>query len=74
MSTRALVIVAAAVMILFCVGGCKKSPDEGQGGGSEEAPTMAEYRAEAEKEITRENMDDELARLEKEIEQDVSEE
>jgi hypothetical protein len=70
MLRRLLVITAAAAITVFCLGGCKKSPDEEQAGAR--PPTIEDYRAEAEKEITRDNMAAELDRLEKEIEQDIS--
>jgi hypothetical protein len=73
MLRRLLVIAAAAAIMVFCVDGCKKSPDEDETGAGAKAPTIEDYRAEAEKEITRENMAAELDRLEKEIEQDISE-
>lgn len=73
MLRRALVIAVVAAITGFCVGGCKKSADEGQTGAGAKAPAIEDYRAEAEKEITKENMAAELDRLEKEIEQDISE-
>ncbi|MHC4646209.1 MAG: hypothetical protein ACYTBJ_11955 [Planctomycetota bacterium] len=70
MLRKLLVIVVAAVIIGLCVGGCKKSSDTPPG--DTEAPnTAVDYKAEAEKEITKENMDSELARLEKEIANDT---
>jgi hypothetical protein len=74
MLRRLLVIAIAAAITVFCVGGCKKGPDEEQTGARAKAPTIEDYRAEAEKEITKENMAAELDRLEKEIAQDISEE
>jgi hypothetical protein len=69
MLRKVLVMVAVGAIMAFCVSGCKKSSDESGAGGEVEAPkTMADYEAEAEKEITEENMAEELERIEKEIE------
>ena len=73
MLRQILVIVAMATIVCFCVGGCKKSSDTPGGSTSDQAAakTAADYKKTAEKEITEENMDEELARLEKEIEADI---
>jgi hypothetical protein len=69
-----LIIAALPAIIALGVSGCKKSPDqtgtqtEVEGEPNEStAKTLAEYEAEAEKEITAENMQAELEKLEKEI-------
>jgi hypothetical protein len=66
-------MVALATIALFCVSGCKKSPDTPDSPESAPVPTKtaADYEKQAQKEITEENMDEELARLEKEIETDI---
>lgn len=67
MLRKVLVIVAVAAISVFCLNGCKKSPEESEP--EKKTPkTLADYEAEAEKEITKENMAAELDRLEKEIE------
>jgi hypothetical protein len=66
-------MVALATIALFCVSGCKKIPEKPDDSNSAPAATKtaADYEKEAKKEITEENMDEELARLEKEIETDI---
>ena len=70
---RKLLVIAAVVAIsFFCLSGCKKSP-----GGAEpeqEVKTMAEYEAEAREQINKENMDKELKSIEKQLEQELSQE
>jgi uncharacterized protein (UPF0254 family) len=74
MLRKAFSIAVVTAAVLLYVSGCKKSPDEGGPEPSAKAPTVEDYRAEAEKEITKENMAEELERLEKEIEQEISQE
>ena len=50
--------------------GCKKDSG-GTEAEQEVVKTEAEHKAEAEKEINAENMDDELAKIEKDMEQDL---
>jgi hypothetical protein len=73
---RTILIIAGLAIIGLGVSGCKKSPDqtgtrtEGEVAGEPNesaAKTLAEYEAEAEKEITAENMQAELEKLEAEI-------
>jgi hypothetical protein len=61
------ILIAIASVLCIFVFGCDK------GGEEDEVKTMAEYEAAAKEEITEENMDAELSRLEKAIEQEVSE-
>ena len=68
MLRKVLVLIASVVICVSGLTGCGKSSDE------PEVKTEAEYKAEAEKEITAENMDDELDKIEKEMEQDLKEE
>lgn len=68
---RKLVVVWIAVWGFMSLAGCS---DNGQEAPSpEQAKAAAEYEAEAEKEITPENVEDELDRLEREIQLEVSE-
>jgi hypothetical protein len=73
MLRRVLVIFVIAAVVFLCFSGCKKSSDtsppadSGQGA----AKTAADYKAAAEKEITEENMSQELEKLEKEIDADA---
>jgi len=72
MLSKTLVLAAIAAILLFCFGGCKKSGPEA----SSDEPavkTMAEYEAEAKSQINEDNMEAELEKLEKEIEQDTGE-
>ncbi len=62
-----------AVIVVFCLNGCKDR-SSGTQSDQEEAKTAAEYEAEAEEQITRENMAQELERIEKAIDQDISRE
>jgi len=66
MLRQLLVIVVVAAIIGLGASGCKKSSDTPPGN-TETPKTAAEYETEAEKEITAENMEAELAKLEKEI-------
>jgi len=73
MLRKLLVVAAAAVIIIFCLNGCKKeadTPEPNKPGEQVVAKTLADHEAEAEKEVTKKNMAAELERLEKEIEQD----
>ena len=76
---RKILIIAVVLAIgFFCLSGCKESSSKPEVGTSETeveqeaVKTQAEYKAEAEKEITKENMDTELEDLEKTIEEDIA--
>lgn len=72
MFRKVLVIVAATAISIFCLSGCKKRSSEAEP--NQDVPkTMAEYEAEARKQINKENMAEELERIEKALEQEVSE-
>lgn len=73
MLRKILVVVAITVVSLFCLNGCKKDADDVQSD-TENIKTAAQHKAEAKEQINKENMDEELDRLEKELEQDISEE
>ena len=73
MVQRISVLFTLTVVWLCLLGGCEKDSGEAEPE-REEVKTMAEYRAEAEKEINEENMEDELKKLEEAIEQDISQE
>jgi hypothetical protein len=63
-------MIVLAGISFFCISGC--------GGDDEsdeiEVKTEAEYKAEAEAQINEENMDEELAKIEKALEKELSEE
>ncbi|MHC4658577.1 MAG: hypothetical protein ACYS83_05285 [Planctomycetota bacterium] len=69
MLRKVLVVVAVAAIVVFWFSGCKKSSDES---GAEAPKTMVDYEAEAKEEITEENLAEELAKLEKEVEAETS--
>jgi hypothetical protein len=68
MLLRILVIVA---IIAISVVGCKKQSSEPQPGETE-LKTTAEYEAEAKKEVTKDNMAQELDKIEKDLQQETS--
>ena len=67
MLRKILLIAAVAAIGIFCITGCKKSAPEDQP--VEEA--VVDYKAQAEKEITVDNMVVELDRIEKSLEEDL---
>jgi predicted ATP-binding protein involved in virulence len=73
MFRKILVIVTATAISLFCLSGCKKRTSESESG-EEALKTMAEHEAEAKEQINKENMADELERIEKAMEQEISQE
>ncbi|HUT31181.1 MAG TPA: hypothetical protein VMX13_15405 [Sedimentisphaerales bacterium] len=69
MLRKMFILVALATIAVFCANGCKKKPDQSPPTKTGTVVKEAvDYKAKAEKEITEENMDGELAKLEKEIE------
>ena len=64
MYRKILIVILAVALCLASLTGCKKSEPE--------IKTKEEYKAEAEKQINRENMESELELLEKSIEKDIS--
>lgn len=60
------VLMILALITVLCLSGCKKGSDE-----SVEIKTQAEYEQEAQEQITEENMETELNRLEKSIDSDI---
>ncbi|MBE0534944.1 MAG: hypothetical protein IH624_04680 [Phycisphaerae bacterium] len=67
MARRLTVLLLAACLALLGMTGCKKSPEE-------TLKTKAQFKAEADKEITEENMAEHLDSLEKDIEADMGDE
>ena len=65
MMRRMFIWVSIMVVGLLCVNGCKKKSDEA-------IKSQAEYKAEADEQINTENMESELEKLEKQLEQDIS--
>ena len=73
MLRKVLIIVAMVVISVFYLSGCKKSPSNLEPS-EEVVKTMAEYQTDAKKEINKENMADELDKIEKALEQELSQE
>ena len=65
MLTRVLALVISSVLCVSMLGGCGSDSDSG--GQAEEVKTAAQHKTDAEKDITAENMDDELEKIEKEM-------
>ncbi len=63
MFRRILMLVFIAALLTFGVAGCKKATSEQ----AAPAKTAEEYKQEADKEITEENMDAELQKIEKDL-------
>jgi uncharacterized membrane protein len=65
-----LVLAVTMVVLLFSVSGCKKASKSPKAG-EEPVKTAAEYGAEAKKDINEENMNQELDKLEQELQQEA---
>jgi hypothetical protein len=74
MHRKLFIIIALAILSFFYMGGCDKASSDNESEGDVVVKTQAEYEAEAEEQITEENMEEELGNLEKQIEQEISEE
>ena len=61
-----LVLAVTIVVLLFSVNGCKKK-SKGPETTEETAKTSADYKAEAKKDINEKNMEQELDKLEQEL-------
>ncbi len=73
MLRKVLTISVAAILCISYMGGCKKTSSETVTQ-QDVVKTEAEYKAEAEKEISEENMAAELEKIEKAMEQEASQE
>jgi outer membrane lipoprotein-sorting protein len=62
-------LIVAAAIASFCLSGCKKSSTEAESN-EPAVKSMAEYDAEAKKEITSDNMNAELDKIDKEMAQE----
>ena len=71
MLRKTFMIVTIALLASLGLTGCKKSSDESDTPKPPEVKTTQDYTTEAEKQITGENMEAELEKLEKEIEKDI---
>ena len=70
MLRKILAILILTVMVVVLVSGCKKDSSQTE----QNVKTAAEYKAEAEEQINKENMASELDELEKTLEQEISQE
>jgi len=72
---KAFLTVVVVTVIALCLGGCRKSSDESPADpqpANEPAKTAVQHEADARKDITEENLEDELAKLEKAVEDDIA--
>ena len=74
MLRKIFIIIILATLSLFYVGGCDKTSSDSESEGDVVVKTQAEYEAEAEKQITEENMYEELKKLEEAVDKEISEE
>jgi len=68
------IIITLAILGSLFIGGCGKTSSDNESEEDVIVKTQAEYEAEAKEQITEDNMEEELANLEKQIEQEISEE
>ena len=69
MLRKTLIMILLVTLCLFYINGCDTETEE-----EVVVKTAAEYEAEAEKQITEENIEDELKKLEETIDKEMSEE
>jgi hypothetical protein len=74
MLRKVFIIILLAILGPFYLGGCGKPPSDSESEGDVVVKTQAEYDAEAEKQITEKNMEEELKKLEEAVDKEVSEE
>ena len=68
------VFLVVAAMCVFWFGGCKKKVSSETSGEQKTPKTMIELEDEAEEQITKDNMLEELEKIEKQVESEISEE
>jgi len=73
MLRKILIIIVSATISFFCFSGCDETSSDAEPN-EEVVKTMAEYEAEAEVQINEENMAEELEKIEKALEQEISQE
>lgn len=74
MLRKVLVITILATLSLFYIGGCDETSSDTETNEEVVLKTSAEYEAEAEAQITEENVEEELKKLEEAVEKEISEE
>jgi len=70
MLRNAVITLIVGILCVGVFGGCSKKTEQPPAQ-QEQVKTAAEYKAEADQEITEQNMDDELDKLEKDIDADA---
>jgi uncharacterized membrane protein (DUF106 family) len=75
MLRKVLIIILLAILSSFYISGCDKTSRDSDTESEEvvELKTTAEYEAEAEKQITEENVEEELKKLEEAVNKEISE-
>ena len=68
---RKIIVITIIAINVLCLSGCKKKSGQ-EKPGSAELNTTAEYQAEAKEQINKKNMAEELEKIEKSLEEDVS--
>lgn len=74
MLRKVFIIILLVTLGSFYLGGCDKTSSDSKTDEEVVVKTQAEYDAEAEKQITEDNMEEELKKLEQAIDKEVSEE
>ena len=74
MRRKLFIIMTLAILGSLFISGCGKTSSDTESEEDVIVKTQAEYEAEAKEQITEDNMEEELANLEKQIEQEISEE
>ena len=70
MLRKILIIIAVTTISVFCIAGCKK--ESPQDTSPQESEAMAEYKAQAKAEITEDNMEEELKKIEEAVERETA--
>jgi len=74
MLRKLFIIIVLATLSFFYIVGCDETSSEAESDEEVVVKTDAEYKAEAEKQITEENMEEELKKLEEAVDKEISEE
>ncbi len=74
MLREVFIIILLAILGSFYLGGCDKTSSDTETDEEVVVKTQAEYDAEAEAQITEENMEDELKKLEEAVDKEIGQE
>lgn len=74
MLRKIFIMIVLATLSLFYISGCDKTSSDTESSEQVEVKTNAEYEAEAETQITEENVEDELKKLEAAVDKEIDEE